>query len=196
VVARDRAARASPGRIDGTRRASAHRVLRCFIRRFLDGARSPLASTPPAAATRRAFVRDGALASLSLAALGGCEGRVAGIGPDDRVGEDGGSPGDGGLDSGARDVDAGESTRDGGASSDGGAIEWVVTLPVFTAGGSTAFDLATTLPAGVVRGGVYTIDPTGAALPDGMELSREGVLSVGRASAATMEGVVFAYEEP
>lgn len=147
---------------------------------------------------RRAFART--LGGLSLVVLEACDGRVGGGGPDgvDARGRDGGA-----IDPG-RDGSAIDPTRDGGSidprrdggSSDGGMLEWIVTLPVFVAGVATPFDLASTLPASVVRGGVFSIDPMSAPLPAGMELTREGLLSSGTASPSSMDGVVFAYEEP
>jgi hypothetical protein len=59
-----------------------------------------------------------------------------------------------------------------------------------------AFDLAATLPAGVVRGGTFGVSTSGAALPSGMSLSASGILSVGSATAGPVVGVVFTYAEP
>jgi hypothetical protein len=71
-----------------------------------------------------------------------------------------------------------------------------VSLPTFTSGSSTAFDLSTTLPSGVVSGGTFSVDPNGAPLPTGMTLSSKGILSVGTAVATSVGGVVFVYAEP
>lgn len=73
---------------------------------------------------------------------------------------------------------------------------WNVYLPVFTAGSNQTFDLASTLPTGVRRGGSFGVDPNGAPLPTGMTLSSSGVLSVGSASTGSTTGVVFWYAEP
>jgi hypothetical protein len=67
----------------------------------------------------------------------------------------------------------------------------------FTVGSSDSFNLATTLPAGTKPGGVFAVDPAGAALPPGMTLSPAGVLSVGSAAAVgSVSGVIFSYTEP
>ena len=65
-----------------------------------------------------------------------------------------------------------------------------------TVGSGASFDLATTLPAGVTRGGVFGVDSAGAPLPIGMRLSSSGVLAVGTATVGTVSGVLFTYEEP
>lgn len=76
------------------------------------------------------------------------------------------------------------------------AEAWNPVLPVFLAGTSSTFDLAGTLPGGVIRGGVFGVSSSGAALPTGMALSPSGVLSVGSAVAGQVTGVVFTYTEP
>lgn len=125
--------------------------------------------------------------------LGACTGKLGGASPDGgAIDPDGGGRDAGGGDGG--DYDAG--ARADGGTTDGGMLEWVVTLPVFVAGVATPFDLASTLPPSVVRGGVFSIDPIGAPLPAGMELTRAGLLSAGTAAPSSMDGVVFAYEEP
>jgi hypothetical protein len=69
-------------------------------------------------------------------------------------------------------------------------------LPIFTAGTGATFDLSTTLPSGLARGGTFSVASSGAALPSGMSLSSGGILSVGSASASQVSGVIFAYQEP
>lgn len=73
---------------------------------------------------------------------------------------------------------------------------WTVPTISFTVGSGATFDLKTTLPTGVVAGGVFTVDTTGAALPAGMSLAANGVLSVGTAVVGDTTGVIFAYMEP
>lgn len=69
-------------------------------------------------------------------------------------------------------------------------------LPDFIADHGTKFDLATTLPSGVARGGTFAVDPQGAKLPPGMHLAPSGILSVGSAKHGRAVGVIFQYEEP
>ena len=57
-----------------------------------------------------------------------------------------------------------------------------------------SIDLNNTLPANVRRGGVFSVDPSGAPLPDGLDLSAAGVLSASRIVFAS--GIVFRYVEP
>ena len=76
-------------------------------------------------------------------------------------------------------------------------VGWSVSpTPYFLSGTGAVFDLSTTLPAGVKRGGLFGISPSGAALPAGMSLSPTGMLSVGNAAAGRADGVVFTYAEP
>jgi len=74
---------------------------------------------------------------------------------------------------------------------------WSVSpTPYFLAGTGGTFDLSTTLPAGVRKGGTFGISPTGARLPAGMTLAATGLLSVGSARAGRTDGVIFTYEQP
>jgi hypothetical protein len=68
--------------------------------------------------------------------------------------------------------------------------------PSFVAGSQTPFDLAATLPAGIVRGGVFSIDASGAPLPSGMTMTAAGLLYAGTARVGTTTGVIFKYAEP
>jgi hypothetical protein len=64
-------------------------------------------------------------------------------------------------------------------------------------GSATIFDMTMTLPAALVRGGTFDIDPSGSALPSGVTLTPAGLLSVSAAGAGGLTaGVVFAYTEP
>ena len=72
--------------------------------------------------------------------------------------------------------------------------EWTPTIPAMVVGSGTSFDLGSTLPVGAKRGGSFSIDPTGARLPVGMNLSPTGILSVGTASIGSVAGVIFTYE--
>ncbi|MGE0763324.1 MAG: hypothetical protein AB7N80_08600 [Bdellovibrionales bacterium] len=74
--------------------------------------------------------------------------------------------------------------------------EWVVPTISLAAGSGSTFNLVDTLPANVVRNGVFSVDPTGAALPAGMTLAANGVLSVGTAAVGDTNGVIFSYTEP
>lgn len=58
------------------------------------------------------------------------------------------------------------------------------------------FDLAATLPPTVAPGGVFEVDPSGAALPAGVSLHRTGVLAVSNSATGGTTGVVFRYTPP
>ena len=73
---------------------------------------------------------------------------------------------------------------------------WVVNPPSFAVGSGATFNLATTLPAGVARGGAFDVSPSGARLPAGMALAPAGILSVGTATVGSVAGVVFTYSSP
>ena len=64
----------------------------------------------------------------------------------------------------------------------------------FVAGANRSIDLNETLPADVPRGGVFSLDATGASLPAGMSLSANGLLSVSStALTGVTTGLVFKY---
>jgi len=73
---------------------------------------------------------------------------------------------------------------------------WAPAVPMLMVGSMATFDLNTTLPSGVIRGGTFGIDLSGAALPEGMNLNPDGRLAVGTATVGTVRGVLFTYEEP
>lgn len=67
----------------------------------------------------------------------------------------------------------------------------------FTSGaGPASVDLNVTLPAGVVRGGVFGLAPGSSPLPQGIVLSSAGVLTAASPSAGVTQGVMFSYAEP
>ena len=70
---------------------------------------------------------------------------------------------------------------------------WVVSPPSFAVGSGATFNLANTLPAGIPRGGVFGVSPSGAPLPTGMTLTPVGILGVGTAKVGSVAGVVFTY---
>lgn len=75
--------------------------------------------------------------------------------------------------------------------------DWSVSpTPYFLTGTGSTFDLSSTLPTGVRKGGLFAVDPKGAQLPAGMVLSASGLLSVGNAAAGRADGVIFTYAEP
>ena len=69
-------------------------------------------------------------------------------------------------------------------------------MPALTVNSGATFDLSSTLPTGVTRGGTFGVDPSGARLPAGMSLSSSGILAVGTATLGTVTGVVFTYDAP
>ena len=74
--------------------------------------------------------------------------------------------------------------------------DWVPNVPPMTVGSGARFDLSSTLPARVTRGGAFGVDASGARLPAGMNLSVAGLLSVGSAAIGTIAGVIFTYDAP
>ena len=65
------------------------------------------------------------------------------------------------------------------------------------AGALATIDLNNTLPAGVVRGGVFSVDGSGARLPTGAALATNGLLTVAASAVVGVtSGVVFAYAAP
>lgn len=66
----------------------------------------------------------------------------------------------------------------------------------FVAGTESTINLADTLPNGAVRGGRFAISPNGAALPPGMALRSDGVITVAATTpVGATSGVVFEYHE-
>ena len=78
------------------------------------------------------------------------------------------------------------------------ALAWDLSRALyFVANGASSFDLSTTLPAGVTKGGTFGVDGSGTALPAGLTLSANGLLLVTvNAPAGDISGIVFAYNEP
>jgi hypothetical protein len=67
----------------------------------------------------------------------------------------------------------------------------------FVAGTSATVQLTDTLPAGVARGGHFSVKASGAPLPSGATLSASGVLVVSAATpVGATSGVIFEYSEP
>jgi len=60
-------------------------------------------------------------------------------------------------------------------------------------GDASTFDLASTLPPGIARGGVFAVDSSGPTLPAGVSLSSDGILSAASQSPASVSGVIFSY---
>lgn len=69
-------------------------------------------------------------------------------------------------------------------------------IPTFIEGTASTFNLSSTLPAEVKKGGTFFVDTSGARLPAGMSLSESGVLSVNNPAVGTTLDVVFGYNEP
>lgn len=57
-------------------------------------------------------------------------------------------------------------------------------------------DLNSTLPKGVKQGGIFSVSVCGNDLPEGVELTREGVLKIQTHKPHLISGVKFNYEEP
>ena len=73
---------------------------------------------------------------------------------------------------------------------------WVPNVPPMLVGSGASFELSSTLPPGVKRGGMFGLDASGTLLPTGMDLSAAGLLSVGSAAIGTVAGVIFTYDAP
>jgi hypothetical protein len=73
---------------------------------------------------------------------------------------------------------------------------WNPNVPPLLVGSNATFNLSSTLPNGIARGGKFGLDPNGPVLPRGMSLSADGVLAVGSASIGSVAGVIFTYETP
>ncbi|MEQ1506318.1 MAG: hypothetical protein ABMB14_29065 [Myxococcota bacterium] len=102
--------------------------------------------------------------------------------------------GDDGSGGGLLDSGSPEGTTPTEPTDDPTATEWIIPPTLLVEGSGGTVDLATTLPIGTPAGGTFGMDPSGAALPAGMTLSGDGILSVGTAAAGTIDGVVFTYE--
>jgi hypothetical protein len=81
-------------------------------------------------------------------------------------------------------------------SGDSESQEWQVNpWPFFVVDNQGPFDLASTLPSGVARGGAFGI--ASGQLPAGVTLSSQGILtSASSAPIGQTTGVVFSYAEP
>jgi len=69
-------------------------------------------------------------------------------------------------------------------------------VPPLLVGTNATFNLSSTLPSAVPKGGRFGLDPSGPLLPRGMTLSSAGLLAVGSASIGSVAGVIFTYETP
>lgn len=66
----------------------------------------------------------------------------------------------------------------------------------FIAGQSRTIDLAVTLPAEALRGGVFSLASGSASLPPGFALSPPGLLTATNPAASQTANIVFSYIEP
>ena len=67
----------------------------------------------------------------------------------------------------------------------------------FVAGSNRTVDLNDTLPAGIARGGSFSLHNSGAALPASASLGANGILSIpAGVEVGATAGIVFAYREP
>jgi len=60
-------------------------------------------------------------------------------------------------------------------------------------GAGSTFDLASTLPPDIARGGVFAVDASGSTLPAGVSLSSTGILSASSQITVSVSGVIFSY---
>jgi hypothetical protein len=73
---------------------------------------------------------------------------------------------------------------------------WSPYVPALIVGSGATFDLTSTLPTSISRGGRFSIDSAGSRLPAGMSLSTAGILAVGSAAIGSVTGVIFTYDTP
>jgi hypothetical protein len=74
--------------------------------------------------------------------------------------------------------------------------EWDIEKRLMNLTPGSQIDLSLTLPHDVLRGGVFSVDPAGAALPHGLSLSDAGLLEIAAKVDCGVSGVVFVYTEP
>ena len=87
-------------------------------------------------------------------------------------------------------------TNPASTSEESTAGSWAPCVPALIVGSNGSFDLNTTLPLNIKRGGIFEIDASGPPLPAGMSLTSTGILAVGTAAIGTVTGVVFTYDAP
>lgn len=73
---------------------------------------------------------------------------------------------------------------------------WNPSPLLFLAGETATFDLGTTLPAGVARGGTFSLAPGSGPLPAQVALSPNGVLTADSPVDGTAANIIFLYTEP
>ncbi len=86
--------------------------------------------------------------------------------------------------------------RSGNSPSGGSAVApavWNVPAIDLGQGAPSTFDLASTLPPDIARGGVFAVDVSGSALPAGVSLSSTGILSASSQVTESVSGVIFSY---
>ncbi|MBB4844019.1 hypothetical protein HNP55_002555 [Paucibacter oligotrophus] len=78
------------------------------------------------------------------------------------------------------------------------AADWNLGPALYlVANGQVSLDLATSLPSGYAKGGVFGVDASGTPLPAGLTLTPAGLLSAEPgASLGSLAGLVFSYQEP
>ena len=88
----------------------------------------------------------------------------------------------------------------GGGSAENSPLNGITTSAVWNVpaidlgqGATSTFDLASTLPPEVARGGIFAVDPSGSALPAGVSLDSAGVLSAFPQMTESVGGVIFSY---
>jgi hypothetical protein len=69
-------------------------------------------------------------------------------------------------------------------------------IPAFIVDRGGSFDLSTTLPDGIARGGTFGVSSSGRALPAGVTLSPSGILSAVNPVVGETSGVIFTYTLP
>ena len=80
--------------------------------------------------------------------------------------------------------------------SDGSAVApavWNVPAIDLGQGAASTFNLASTLPSEITRGGVFAVDESGSTLPAGVSLSPTGILSASSQMTESVSGVIFSY---
>ena len=84
----------------------------------------------------------------------------------------------------------------GGSSGNSPAVPpavWNVPAIDLGQGAASTFNLASTLPPDIARGGVFAVDASGSTLPAGVSLSSTGILSASSQMTESVSGVIFSY---
>jgi hypothetical protein len=75
-------------------------------------------------------------------------------------------------------------------------VSWNPSPLLFIAGSNGSVDLASTLPAGVLRGGTFGLATNSSPLPPRLSLAPNGILSASAPVVGSAANIIFTYAEP